>query len=302
MKKQLPDPCAICGYPLEGSSCDHCEGKMAVVDGVGPNKVGTRFFVADLIDGFLSLFQASLLLMTKKEYMGKLTVAVLVNLVLVIVFFVGLLYGSYSMISAMEWSWAWDWIETAAQVLVWPLALIAAWFLAPTLINAGMTPFLDPIANATEMMLAGEKMKPVEIGMWRGLMAGLNAASQVLVLQVLVLIPVMLLAFIPVVGWGFVLLGVVYSAYLNALVWFEIPVLRRGYGWKYRRKLIRRNWARALGFGLAFNIGLLVPFFNFLFIGPATAVAVSKLYFRFDKNVMPRAPQADSPPAGDPQS
>ena len=31
------------------------------------------------------------------------------------------------------------------------------------------------------------------------------------------------------------------------------------------------------------DLTLLVPFFNFLFIGPATAVAVSALYFRFDK-------------------
>ena len=93
----------------------------------------------------------------------------------------------------------------------------------------------------------------------------------------------MLFALIPIVGWFFVVFGILFSAYLNALVWFEIPVLRRGYGWKYRRQIVKKNWARALGFGLAFNLGLLVPFFNFLFIGPATAVASSALYFRFDK-------------------
>ena len=50
---------------------------------------------------------------------------------------------------------------------------------------------------------------------------------------------------------------------------------------------MRKNWARALGFGLAFNVGMLVPFFNILFLGPATAVAVSLLYFRFEKKVPP---------------
>ena len=39
--------------------------------------------------------------------------------------------------------------------------------------------------------------------------------------------------------------------------------------------------------GLAFNLAMLVPFFNALFIGPATAVAVSLLYFRFEKQVPP---------------
>ena len=53
---------------------------------------------------------------------------------------------------------------------------------------------------------------------------------------------------------------------------------------RYRRRIVRRNWPRALGFGLAFNLGMLIPVFNFLLLGPATAVAVSTLYFRFEKS------------------
>ena len=104
MAEPLHEPCPTCGYPLVTGDCDHCEGSAVAVDGVTDVKSGTRFFASDLADGFLSLFHASLLLMTKKEYMGKLTLAVLVNMVLVVLFFGGLLFGFYSLIDAVDWS------------------------------------------------------------------------------------------------------------------------------------------------------------------------------------------------------
>ena len=135
--------------------------------------------------------------------------------------------------------------------------------------------------------LGSHEKVPVEIGIWRGLVAGLNAAAQVLLIQIFILVPVLILGLLPGINVVVIPLGIAISAYLNAIVWFEIPVLRRGYGMRYRRRVVKRNWARALGLGLAFNAGLLVPFFNILFLAPATAVAVSALYFRFEKRVLP---------------
>lgn len=285
MTQFLP-PCPTCGYPLTDGSCEMCDGKIVAIDGVTPVQAGNRFFLIEIFEGFVSLFHASLLLMTKKEYMGKLGLATLLNLVLVTAFAVGIWYGFYSLVDYLIEDLTWLPSGTSATAGV-VLALLATWFLAASLIQIGMTPFLDPIANATERMLAGPKMKPVEIGIWRGLVAGLNAASQILLIQIFILVPVLILSLVPVVNLVVIPVGIAISAYLNAVVWFEIPVLRRGYGMRYRRRVIRRNWARALGFGLAFNAGMLVPFFNILFLAPATAVAVTSLYFRFDKQVPP---------------
>jgi CysZ protein len=298
--KPLPEPCPWCGYPLvpfdpdtgAAAHCDRCVGATASAGRAAASAPGPGFFVADFLDGFLSLFRAALQLISRREYRGKLAVAVFVNLVLVVVFFFGLVWGFHAWIGSVDWSWGW--VESAIQILSWPLALVAAWFLSPALIGAGMAPFLDPIAFATEKIVGGEQLRPSEVGLVRGIMGGLNAAVQVLILQIFILIPVLLLALIPVVGWIFVLFGVLFSAYLNALAWFEIPVLRRGYGWRYRRQMVGRNWARALGFGLAFQLGLLMPIFNILFIAPATAVAVSSLYFRFEKRTRGAAIEASS--------
>ena len=285
MTKFLP-PCPTCGYPEANGACGQCDGKIVAVDGVTPVLPGNRLFLLEIVEGFTSLFQASLLLMTKKVYMGKLGLAILLNLVLVTSFAVGVGYGFHSLLTPLleGYSWLEGWGSATLAVL---LSLLATWFLAASLIQVGMTPFLDPIANATERMLAGEKMQPVEIGIWRGLVAGLNAAAQVLLIQIFILLPILALGLIPGINLLVIPVGIAISAYLNAIVWFEIPVLRRGYGMRYRRRVVRKNWGRALGLGLAFNAGLLVPFFNILFLAPATAVAVSALYFRFDKHVHP---------------
>ena len=285
MTQFLP-PCPTCGYPEQDGSCGQCDGKIVAVNGVTEVQPGNRFFLIELIEGFVSLFHASLLLMTKKDYMGKLGMAILLNLILVTSFATGIWYGCYALVNHLvsDYEWLQGWGSATIAIL---LSLLATWFLAASLIQVGMTPFLDPIANATERMLAGEKMKPVEIGIWRGLVAGLNAAAQVLLIQIFILVPVLILGLVPGINVIVIPLGIAISAYLNAVVWFEIPVLRRGYGMRYRRRVIRRNWARALGLGLAFNAGLLVPFFNILFLAPATAVAVSALYFRFEKRVLP---------------
>lgn len=280
--KQPATACPTCGYPLDSETCSRCSGEIVPVDGLSTIQPGRRFFVFELLEGFMSLFHASLLLMTKKEYMGKLGMALFVNLILVVGIGAGIFWGFYEGIQYF----AEDWDTGVFSALgAFVLAVVSMWFLATTVISVGLTPFLDPIANATERMLAGEKMKPVEIGIWRNLVAGLNAASQILLVQICILVPVFLLGWIPIVGWLFVVVAVAISAYVNAISWFEIPVLRRGYGMRYRRQIVRRNWPRTLGFGLAFYVGMLVPFFNFLFIGPASAVAVSTLYFRFDKSV-----------------
>ena len=74
MTKFLP-PCPTCGYPEANGACGQCDGKIVAVDGVTPVLPGNRLFLLEIVEGFTSLFQASLLLMTKKVYMGKLGLA-----------------------------------------------------------------------------------------------------------------------------------------------------------------------------------------------------------------------------------
>jgi hypothetical protein len=53
--------------------------------------------------------------------------------------------------------------------------------------------------------------------------------------------------------------------------------------------LLRHNWAVALGFGLGFQVGALIPFFNILLLAPTAAVSASMLYLRMGKTLPARA-------------
>ncbi len=265
---------------------------------------GPGFFLFDLIQGALSPFLAMLVLMTRKEFMGKLMWAVVANIVAFVVILIIAWWGVYAF---FEWmipeSWE-EWMGWLAGIMAFSLTLVSVFFLAPVIIETVTGPFLDPIAEATEEIMAEADMKPVDMGFWKNTMFGLTNAAKIMALQVVILVPCLVLCLIPLVNLIAIPLAFLVAAYLNALVWFEIPVMRRGYSMAYRRKLVRTNWARALGFGLGFELGLFVPFFNIFFLTPATAVAVSQLYFRFEKGgrlekgVGAPAPGFENQPAG----
>jgi len=277
-------PCTACGYPLEGADCKLCSGSVQELTSNAQIEPGPGFFLFDLIEGLLSPFLAMLQLLTRKEYMGKLKWAVLANTIAFAVIIVLAWFGVYAFFDWLlpdENGWAWlSWIS---GVMSFILTVLVVFFLAPVIIESVAAPFLDPIAEATEEIMVGGDMKSIDLGFWKNLLFGLNNTAKVLTIQVMVMVPCLILSLIPVINVVAIPLSVLAAAYLNALVWFEIPVMRRGYDLAYRRRILRENSARALGFGLGFELGLFVPFFNVLFLTPATAIAVSQLYFRFKK-------------------
>jgi uncharacterized protein involved in cysteine biosynthesis len=285
-------PCPACGYAFSAGSCDRCGGRVHRPDH-GPEIVPRPGFVlADLAHGFVSLFAGALELFHRREYIGKLGVAVAANAVVLVAVLIGFTFGLWEF---FDWLLGTDWggaqaVRGAASWLAGVLALVLAaislFMLAPVLIETVMGPFLDPIAAATERIHGGDRMRPVELPTWKSIMVGVRSSAQILAIQIVILVPCLLLSLF---GIG-ALLVLIVNAWFSALVWFDIPCGRRGLGLRERVGLIRRNWARAIGFGLAFQAGLFIPIFNFLLLTPAAAVAVSSLFFYFDK--IPRRSEA----------
>lgn len=248
-------------------------------------RAGPDGVVRDLVQGFLSLFAGALSLLHDRVYVGKLALPILANLVAIVVVFAGLFWGLFEL---FDWLLGSDWgsldglrtvVSWASGVLSLVMAAIALWLIAPVLIETVTAPFLDPIAAATEGAWAGRPVAAVEPGFWRSAMAGLTASAHILLIQLGLLIPLLLLS---LTGIG-AFVSLLVAGWLNALVWMDIPCARRAYRLDERRALLRRNWARALGFGIAFQLALFIPLFNLILLTPAAAVATSTLYFRFDK-------------------
>ena len=278
-KREVSSPCRCCGYTLEGSACRRCGGRVLNFEGTATIAPGPGFFAKDLAHGFLAFFAGSLALINRKEFVGKLGLPVFVNLLVLVVVFVGFFWGLWELfeglVGASSWGWAdflRDWISWILPVLSLVLACVSLLLLAPVIIETVTGPFLEPLAEVVEKIHGGPEMEAPQRNFWQAMFWGVKSSAQILVMQLLVLIPCLILSLF---GIG-ALLAILISAWFNALVWFEMPFARRGYGLRHRRTVLKRNWARALGFGLAFQTGLFIPIFNFILLTPAAAVAATK--------------------------
>jgi uncharacterized protein involved in cysteine biosynthesis len=303
-----PRRCPACGYPAAAEPCPRCEGSIRR-EGHGKLLTpGPRNPISDLVQGFSALPLGALALFTRKEYFGRLAVAMVANLVVLSVLLGGMWYGLWSL---TDWALGADWggldwlrvtTEWLAGLLSIAVAAILVWLLAPVLIETILSPFLDPLADATERTWIAPDNKSLDQGLWHGIVYSVRIAAQILLIQLALLIPVFLIS---LTGIGAIAAALV-TAWLNALVWLDVPCSRRGYDLRDRFELIKRNWARSIGFGLAFQLGLFVPVFNILLLTPAAAVGISTLYLHFDKTgVLGRIPAGTisappRPPSGRP--
>lgn len=276
--------CPACGYREAASPCAHCGGRVVAVDSREVIAPGRGFFLGDLLHGFLALFEAGLYVINRPEFFGKLKLPVTVNLITFAIIAFGTWYGLDSLIDWLldtDWSFL-DFLRQLLRVAAAPiLTLVALFFLAPAIIEVVTGPFLDSLADTTEKAMAGDSIEPQDLGAWRNMLVGVRATAQILAIQIAIL-PVCLLLAVTLPAFGLVVVYAIAAA-LTSLIWFEIPFLRRGQGLRQRVKTLRLNWARALGFGMAFQVGMLIPFFNIFLLTPAAAVATSMLYFHFEK-------------------
>ncbi len=245
----------------------------------------------ELIEGFTSLPVGAIRLLLDRTFVGRLKLPMLANAIAFLVVLAGLFFGSRALL--LGWfgdGTASSWLSGLGSLLA---AMLVTFLLGPVIVETAISPFLDGLAESTESAHSGRPMPAVAPGIWEGIVSGARASARILAVQLILLVPLLLLA---LTGVG-VLVAVVISAWLCALVWFDLPCQRRGYTLAERRSLLRANWAHAVGFGLAFQLGMLVPIFNLFLLMPAAAVAVSALYFRCEK-VRPLDSRANSGTVG----
>lgn len=286
---EAPVPCPHCGYFQSSAPCSVCGDE--VLDGPRgrPIRPGRRLPPVEMLQGFVTFYAAGIHLLTRPEYFGRLGIPVASNLLAAAVVAALAFYGIHG---SMVWLVAREWgvLDVIRDPVAWTndtfalvLTAVVVVFVGPAVIQTLTVPFVDPLADAVEKMVGGPGLCAVERSPWRSLRVNVRASAQVLAMQIAVLVPCLLLSFCQL---G-LLLALLVAAFLGALLWFEIPFARRGYTIEQRIRIVRHNWARALGFGIALQLGLCIPFFNILLLGPTAAVAVTMTYLHFEK-VPPR--------------
>jgi CysZ protein len=249
-----------------------------------PIRPSRRFALVEFAQGFWLFWRGALLLFHRPEYAGRLQAPVAGNLV------------AAAAIALLEW-WLFlplartlagsdGWLGFLAPLVPWDdgtwtilLAALLPMWLAPVWLVAFSGPLVEPLADAVERSAASGPMRPVPLNGARRLALGVGAAARLGTAQVIALPLILLLA-----SFRLGLLAVLLAtAAVTTLAWLELPLVRRGRGLGARRRLLRANLARALGFGIAAEIGLLLPCLNLLLYLPSAAAGITLLHLHLDK-------------------
>lgn len=172
-----------------------------------------------------------------------------------------------------------DWLEW----LIWPVVALAAaviLFYAFTLLaNLIAAPFNAPLAEAVERYLTG-RVSAVPPGRdWRAGAAGVASAlaSEARKLQYYLVrvVPLLVLAWVPVLNVAAPPLWLALNAWMLALQYADYPMGNHGLGFAAQRARLRRKPLVALGFGAATLVVTLVPLLNFVVVPAAVAGATA---------------------------
>ncbi|MFQ5504627.1 MAG: EI24 domain-containing protein [Planctomycetota bacterium] len=287
-----PSNCPICDYPPPEDRCLLCSGERRA-----PRP--RRFFLWDMLRGFIIYFQGALRVLNHKPYLGKLLWPIVLNVVVSVALIATSYLWVYRGIDAAVQGiadWAGStyqsmpaWIQTICTwirpLFIWFWSAVVAFlltycfavFLFPVVMSLFLFPVLDPLSRLAEAEALGWQPPASVRGFWGDFWDSLDTGARILIRQIL-----LLLIFLPLSMFVFGLpVALLVGGFLAGFAWIDYPFSRRGYRYEQKWSLAKRNWPLLTGFGVAFMLGLLIPIFGFMLAGPAAAVGSAFLYFEF---------------------
>ncbi|HEV2667467.1 MAG TPA: EI24 domain-containing protein [Blastocatellia bacterium] len=177
-----------------------------------------------------------------------LTLALLMGLIFGAAWIVGWLIGDAVRVE----------IRMVAQVLMFLLTLLIAYFLYLPAARVLLAPFAEALSRKTRAISTGRTIRQNDQGWARAMLEGLK----LVIFQVAVALAALALGLVfPPVGAP---VGVAVAIFLGGLDFFDIPLSTRGLRLRKKLGLIWRNKSLAIGFGAAAYLMLLIPVFNML--------------------------------------
>lgn len=178
-----------------------------------------------------------------------------------------------------------DWIVPDAYQwlgwLVWPLAglavLVLLFYLCTLLANVIAAPFNGPLAAAVEAHLTGTR--PASSGDGRSVIRGTGAAllseGRKLGYYLVRAIPLLVLAWIPVVNLAVPFLWLALNAWMLAIEYADYPMGNHGLGFPEQRARLGKTPLVTFGFGGAALLLTLIPGLNLIAVPTAVAGATA---------------------------
>jgi CysZ protein len=178
---------------------------------------------------------------------------------------------------AVTW-FAADWSKGLRDLVrvIAGIAILVAAGLVSIVGYAGLTvavgdPFYEKIAERVDGQL-GDPPRVVNPPWWRSLLRGIGESVRLILLSTTIGIMLFLAGFLPVVGQTVVpVLGGLFGGWALAIELTGVAFARRGFRLRDRRRVLRRNRALALGFGVTVFVGFLIPLGAVLLMPAAVA-------------------------------
>lgn len=175
--------------------------------------------------------------------------------------------------------WIWEWgketFGTISNVLGAVLILVLGLVLYKHIIMALSAPFMSPVSEKVEAHLLGQTSHSHrDTTFSQQLIRGIRINLRNLLRELLFMIPLVLLSFIPVIGIVFTILIFVIQAYYVGFGNMDYT-MERHFDYKQSIQFVRKHRGTAIGNGLVFMGMLFIPILGFIVTLPISVVAAS---------------------------
>jgi CysZ protein len=185
----------------------------------------------------------------------------MIPMLLTLALLMGLIFGAALMVGRLIGDALGVELRIAAQILMFALTLLIAYFLYMPVARVLLAPFAEALSRKTRAISLSSGDRAIRQNnqgwaraMWEGL--------KVVIFQAAVALAALALGLaFPPVGAP---VGIAVAIFLGGLDFFDIPLSTRGLGLRNKLGVIWRNKFLALGFGAAAYLMLLIPVINML--------------------------------------
>jgi len=175
-------------------------------------------------------------------------------------------------------AWVWEWgKETAAAIssIIGGILIIAIGLvLYKHIIMAFSAPFMSPVSEKIERHLLGDKHPHRNTSFQQQLWRGIRINFRNLFMELWLTILILIVSFIPIIGWITSLLLFVIQAYYAGFGNMDYT-LERHYKYQDSLNFVRKHRGAAIGNGMVFMLFLLIPVIGVILVLPLSVTAAT---------------------------
>lgn len=190
-------------------------------------------------------------------------------------------YGQFEQFDQTLQGWLPTWLNWL-HWLIWPLfaltVLVALFYGFSVMTNLLAAPFNSLLAaQVAQQVGPARPPRPAPSPVWKELLLSPLAVINKLLYFIGWALPLVPLSLIPAVNMAAPPLWILFGAWMLALEYADYPLSNRGLSFRDQRRLLRRHWPLALGFGSVVLLLTLIPLVNFLAM-PAAVIGATLMW------------------------